>query len=139
MLELNGWFFVLLILFLSTYFILNRILFQPLLKVFKERENAIEGSIEEAGNMQKEKDRKLDEFKHSLSEASLKAKGAFDGLREEGLGKQHELVDAAAKEAQSMIEGARQALRKESDIASKSLRGDAETYSEKIVEKLLRA
>ena len=138
MLELNGWFFVLLVLFLSTYFILDRILFQPLLLVFKERRRAIEGSIEEAGEMQQIKEEKLLEFKRGLSDASHKAKAEFEGLRQEGLEKQRELVDAASRKAMGMIEGAREVLRAESEKARAALKGDAEKYAEQIVEKLLR-
>ncbi|MCK4910889.1 MAG: ATP synthase F0 subunit B [Thermodesulfovibrionales bacterium] len=139
MLELNGWFFVLLALFLSTYFILNRILFQPLLQVFKERRQAIEGSIEEAGKIQEKKDLKLDEFKRSMSEASQKARVEFETLREEGAQKQRELLEEAGKEAQGMIETARETIRAESEKARSALREDSEKYSDKIVDKLLRA
>ena len=139
MLELNGWFFVLLGLFISTYFILNRILFQPLLKVFREREQAIEGSNEEALKMLDSKDQKLDEFRSSMSEGSHKAKGEFDSLREEGLQKQREQLDEAGKEAQGMIESARETIRSESEKARSALRDDAEKYADSIVEKLLRA
>ena len=139
MLELNKWFFVLVALFISTYFILDRILFPPLLLVFKERKRAIEGSIAEAGQMQEKKEEKLEQFKRGISEASLKAKVEFEGLREEGLKKQRELVDAASKEAIGMIESAREALRAESEKASAALKGDAEKYAEQIVDKLLRA
>lgn len=139
MLELNGWFFVLLVLFLSTYFILNRILFQPMLQVFKERKQAIEGSIEEAEKIQQTKDQKLDEFRRSMSEASQKARAEFETLREEGAQKQRELLEDAGKEAQGMIEAARETVRAESQKARTALREDAEKYSDKIVDKLLRA
>ena len=139
MLELNKWFFVLVALFLSTYFILDRILFHPLLLVFKERKRAIDGSIEEAGEMQEKKEEKLEEFKRGITEGSHKAKTEFEGLREEGLKRQRELVDAAGKEAIGMIERAREALRAESGKARAALKGDAEKYAEQIVDKLLRA
>lgn len=139
MLELNGWFFVLLVLFLSTYFILSRILFLPLLQVFKERESAIDGSIEEAGKMHEEKDRKLAEFKEGLSAATHKAKGEFESLREDGLNKQRELLDAAGSQAMGMVDSARQTLRTESATARKTLKLDAEKYADSVVEKLMKA
>ena len=138
MLDLNGWFFVLLALFLSTYFILSRILFQPLLQVFKERKQAIEGSIEEAGKVQDLKDQKLQEFKRGMNEASQKAKAEFETLQEEGMQKQRELLEEAGKEAQGMIETARETIRSESDKARSSLQSDAEKYADKRVDKLMR-
>ncbi len=138
MLEFNQWFFVLLALFISTYFILNRILFQPLLQVFRERTQAIEGSIEEAGKVQDQKDQKLQEFKRGMNEASQKAKAEFETLREEGLKSQRELLEEAGKEAQGMIETARETIRAESEKARSALRADADKYADKIVDKLLR-
>jgi F-type H+-transporting ATPase subunit b len=138
MLELNFWFFVLAVLFISLYFILNSILFKPLLKVFSEREKAIAGSMEEADEMRQEREQRLDEFKREMSGASQKAKAGFDSLREEGLGKQRDLIEAANKEAQGMIEAARKELQAESEKARASLKGDADKYSDSIVEKLLK-
>lgn len=138
MLELNVWFLVLMVLFISLYFILNAILFKPLLNVFREREKAIEGSIEEADEMKHERESKLEEFKRGMAEASHKSKAGFNTLREEGLAKQRDLVEAASKEAQGMIEAARKELKAESEKARSSLKGDAEKYSDSIVEKLLK-
>jgi len=138
MLEINGWFFVLLGLFLALYFILNKILFQPMLKVFAEREQAISGSVEEAGRMQVDRERLVEEFKRDMGEASSRAKAAFEALREEGLEKQRQMLEAASKEAQGMIERARAELAAASDKARASLQRDAEKYAEQIVEKLLK-
>jgi len=139
MLELNVWFFVLFALFISTYFILSRILFQPLLQVFREREQAITGSIEAAGKVQLLKDKKLLEFKRGMNEASQKARAGFETLQEEGLKSQRELLEEAGKEAQGMIESARETIRSESEMARSALKEDVEKYADKIVDKLLRA
>ena len=138
MLEVNGWFFVLLVLFGSLYFILNWILFQPMLKVFAERKQAISGAIEEAGKMQEGREKLVEEFKRAMGEASSGAKAEFEKLREEGLQKQRELLEAAMNEAQGLIVSARSELTSASDKARASLEADAEKYAEQIVEKLLR-
>ena len=66
MLEMNNWFFVLLALFLSLIFILNQILFKPLVAVFKEREAAIDGAKDEAQKMENERETKLDQLKKDV-------------------------------------------------------------------------
>ena len=138
MLEVNNWFFVLLILFISLYFILNQILFQPMLRVFKERDAAMSGSVDEAARMREDREKVLEEFKREMGEASSRAKEVFDALREEGLTKQRELMEAAGKEAQGLIEKARAELAAAAAKASASLEADAEKYAEKIADKLLR-
>ena len=138
MLEMNNWFFVLLALFLSLIFILNQILFKPLLAVFREREAAIDGAKDEAQKMGNERETKLDQLKKDLSEGSAKSKEAFEGLREGGLEKQRELMETANKEAMRILEEARAALAQETEKARTALSSDAEKYASDIAGKLLK-
>ena len=55
MLGLNKWFFVLLLNFLALLYVLNIILFKPLLKLFSHRENSIKDSLNAARDMDKKK------------------------------------------------------------------------------------
>lgn len=132
------WFLVLLGLFLANIFILNKILFQPMLRVFKERENAIDGSLDEAKDMEMERDSKLAAFKREMVEASLSAREKFEALRQEGIDKQKTQMEAAATEAAGHIDKARAELAAESEKARTSLRGDVDKFSDEIVQKLLK-
>ena len=137
MLEINKWAIVLLINFLALLFFLNVILFKPLLKIFKERESTIKGSLDDAKAMAEKKDKALTDVKAGLAAASKKAKEAFESVRSEGLDKQRELLSKASAEASSIAGKAKADLRNEAERARQSLRADVEKLSEEVVRKIL--
>jgi len=132
------WFLVLIGIFLANIVILNALLFKPMLRVFKEREEAIDGSLDEARDMDAEREDKLVIFKREMSEASVSAREKFDSLRLEGQASQKGLMEASSKEAMDIIEKARRELSAASDSARSSLKGDVDRFSEEIVQKLLK-
>ena len=132
------WFLTLVVIFLLDLYILNKILFQPMLKVFKEREEAIDGSLDEAKDMDTDRDNKLAMFKREMSEASTESRNKFDAIRQQGLDKQKEFMEAAAKEASGMIDKARAELAADSEKAKATLRSDVDKFSTEIVQKLLK-
>lgn len=132
------WFFVLLANFLFLIFMLNLILFKPLIGIFKERESTVKGSMEAAKEMAQKRDKALDDLKRALSEASQRARSVYEELRNEGLSRQKESVSLASQEAMRLTEEARDALRKEAERARQSLRQEVERFSEEIVRKLVK-
>lgn len=138
MLDLEVWFFVLLGLFIVLYVALHHILFKPMLKVFKEREEAIDGSLMAAKDMEQEKEEKLASLKRDITEGSRMAKEKFDAIRAEGSESQRQAMEASGKEASGMIDKARAELKKESEKASATLRADVDKFSDEIVSKLLK-
>ncbi len=139
MLEFNHWFFVLLANFLVLLFVLNLILFQPLLKIMKEREGATSGALDEAKAMTGKKDEAVARMNAELLAARNMAKAAFDALREQGQAAQKETLSKAEAEALAMIEKARKELRSEAEKARTALKADIEKFSEEIVRKLVKA
>jgi F-type H+-transporting ATPase subunit b len=139
MLEFNQWFFVLLANFLVLLFVLNAILFKPLARIFKEREAATTGAIDEAKSLSARKNDAISKMNAELMSAKNKAKETFDSLREAGIMKQKEMLSKAEAEAVEMIEKARKELQAEAEKARASLKVDIERFSEEIVNKLVKA
>jgi F-type H+-transporting ATPase subunit b len=137
MLDFSNWFFVLLVNFLVLLWVMNRILFRPILKVFDEREQAVDGALEEARKMQEQKDELLEEIRQAYAEARSEAKTQFEAVRQEGLAAQREAMEAAGQEAARIMEEARTKIKGEAEKARASLRGDVEKFSEEIVRKLV--
>lgn len=137
MLELNKWFFVLLVNFLALAYVLNVILFRPVLRIFMEREKATTGSLEEARQMAEQRDKALSSMKAEIAAASKSARDAYEVLRSEGVEKQRELLSKASSEAAAFAEKAKGELQKEAERASQSLRADVEKLSGQIVDKLV--
>ncbi|HEC97433.1 MAG TPA: hypothetical protein ENI58_04655 [Nitrospirae bacterium] len=137
MLELNKWFFVQLANFLILLVLLNILLFRPLLNLFKERKENIDGAIEEAKSLTEKKDEGLSRFNKELFDAREKAKDFYNTLRQEGLLKQKEIVAQAQEVALKEIEVAQAEIRRETEKVRKLLGDDVRRFSEEIVEKLV--
>ncbi len=133
------WFIVLLVNFLVLVFVLNIILFKPLLGIFKEREESVKGSLDAAKEMDRKKEEGLERMNKELSATRQKAKDIFEKLREEGLNKQKALLSDAEGQASAMLQRAREELKSEAERARVSLKADAEKFSDEIVRKLVTA
>lgn len=138
MLELNWTFIVMLINFLVLLFILNSILLQPLLKLFKERDDTVKGDLDVARDMSTKREESIARLNRELSDARSKAKETFEVLRTEGVQKQKEVLSAAESEAVSIIEKAKAEIRSDAEKARQALRADVDKFSDEIVRKLVK-
>ena len=131
------WLLVLTANFLGLMYILNIILFRPLLKVFHEREATIKGSLDAAKEMSSRREEGIERMNKEISEARSKAKEAFEGSRNDGLAVQKSLLSDAETVAAGMLQKAREELRSEGERARQSLKADIEKFSDEIVRKLV--
>lgn len=136
-LEMN-WFIILLANFLILIYLLNIILFKPLVALFKERKNAVDGSLKTAEDLKVRKDELYAKMQKELAEARESAKEKYNEIRGEGLSRQKELLHDAHEKSMKIIEEARASLRQESEKASAKLKEEVEKYSEEIVNKLIK-
>ncbi|MEE8329128.1 MAG: F0F1 ATP synthase subunit B [Thermodesulfovibrionia bacterium] len=137
-LELKG-FILQLINFLVLLWLLNIILFKPLLNLFKRREDHINSSLDSAKTMDRKKEDLLQKTKVYVSEAKNKAKIIFEDLSKNGLTIQKKLVDEARQESSEINIKAKKELEAEVKKTKESLRQDVETFSRQIVEKMVGA
>lgn len=137
MLELNKWFFVLLINFLILLYILNIILFKPILKVLKERDSSIKDHLKAAKEMEQKREEAVTRMNQELLEARIKAKEIFEGIRKEGLEKQRALIEDANRQALELIGKAKEEIKVEAEKAREKLRADVDKFSDEIVRKLV--
>jgi F-type H+-transporting ATPase subunit b len=139
MLEINQWIIVLALNFFVLLFILHFILYKPLLKLFKERQDIVKGSLDAAKKMNAIREDSVSRLNRELAEARSKAGGIFEALRAEGIQQQREVVSKAEAEASEIVEKARAELRAETERAGKALRAEVDKFSDEIVRKLVGA
>jgi F-type H+-transporting ATPase subunit b len=132
------WLIVLAINFLVLLFILNAILFKPLLKIFKEREDTVKGALETTKEMQQKREDGIARLNRELAESRSKAKEVFDSLRSEGINKQKEILSATEAEALSILNKAKDEIRAEAEKARTALKADVDKFSDEIVRKLVK-
>jgi F-type H+-transporting ATPase subunit b len=133
------WLLILTANFLGLVYILNLILFRPMLKVYLERESLTKGSLDAAKQMDGKREEGLERMNKEISEARSKAKEAFETLRNAGLETQKNFLSEAEASAAAMLQKAREELRGEGEKARQSLKADIEKFSDEIVRKLVNA
>ncbi|MBI5408028.1 MAG: hypothetical protein HZA14_01525 [Nitrospirae bacterium] len=138
MLEINKWFFAQLANFLLLLILLNIILFKPLFRLFKERDAGINGALDTAKSLDKEKEGIIAQVNAKLAEGRTKAKTTFEELSKEGMGMQKKALAEAQNEAAELNKKAKQELEAAMEKARASLKSDVENFSKQIVEKLVK-
>jgi F-type H+-transporting ATPase subunit b len=139
MLEFHALDFAILVVnFIVLYFALNKLLFQPLARIFREREAATKGALDEARSLTTQKDNAIAALNAELAEAREKAKAARNTLREEGLERQKEMTDKSEAEALALIGKAQAELQAETGKVRAEMKADVEKFSEEIVRKLVK-
>jgi F-type H+-transporting ATPase subunit b len=132
------WLLVLAINFIVLMFVLNVILFKPLMKIFKKREDTVKGDLDGAKNMADKREEGIAGLNRELAESRARAKETFEALRGEGVLKQKEAVSASEAEAVTMIEKARAEIKADAEKARAGLRADIDKFSDEIVRKLVK-
>jgi F-type H+-transporting ATPase subunit b len=132
------WLIVLLINFIVLMFLLNTILFKPLMKIFKEREDSVKGNLDAAKNMTDQREEGIARLNRELGESRTKSKELFEGLRAEGVSKQKEVLSAAEAEAVAALDKAKAEIKAEAEKARQGLKADVDKFSDEIVRKLVK-
>ncbi|MDR2198233.1 MAG: ATP synthase F0 subunit B [Deltaproteobacteria bacterium] len=127
-----------LITFLILMFVLNRILFKPILAILREREDIYEGLKRKAQDSKSQLEE--GEAEEKSSRAGALAEGArLQGiLRGEGQKKESEVLAAAQEEAAGNLEKARGALRDDVFRARKELEMEAAVLAREMAAKILK-
>lgn len=139
MLEINYWFFAQFANFILLLLILNKILFQPMLRLFKERDDRTRGALESAKALDKEKDTLMENIEKKLAGARAEARTIFEELSSEGMGLQRSAVESAQNEAVEINRKAKAELETAVEQARASLKSDIDTFAKQIVERLVGA
>ena len=137
MISINATLIIQLINFLIIVFILNKILFQPILKILAERDDLIEGTKVRAIELKQKGEEKLLEYNHTLDQARRKASESQSGVRKEALAAADTMIQSAMAEEQKIIAQIREEIKIEAEKARVDLKAQAETISNEVSRKIL--
>lgn len=123
--------------FFVLYFILNAVLYKPVLKILDERDKNIRGTKQEAEILEAEMQKRLMDYEKSLNEAKARAQEERLRIRQEGLDKEREIIENARKDAHDSLLQAKTKL--EDDIKSTLIRlkDESKVISKGIAERIL--
>lgn len=137
MLEINATLIVQIIAYFVLLYLLNRLLFKPVMGVIEKRREKTEGTLKGAANIEKEVEEGLEAYRERLKDETAKAQESRAAIKKAAVEKEKALLESARKEAQDEISRMKAELEKSKGSALESLKEESKKLSTTIAEKIL--
>lgn len=137
MVDIDYTLFIQLVLFLLLIWILNQVLYKPLLRIMERRKEILDKAQEEVKNVQETIDRRVAEYEEKIRAAKMQAMGQKGDLAKEGAEAAKAITDKAKAEIAAMMGEFQARLEKELASAREILRNQSIRISSEIAEKVL--
>ncbi len=106
-------------------YVLKLLLFGPIGKILKDREDYIEKSLSKAASAQKEAEELLEKYQTQMGEAKKEAHSIIERANKVGEQTREEIVAAAREEAEKSLEKAKREIQGEKAKALEAIRKEA--------------
>jgi F-type H+-transporting ATPase subunit b len=130
-------FVVQLALFVVLTLILKPVLFDPMLKLFEERERRIDGAKLQARKTDEKSAEALTKYETEMSKARNTANAERDRIRLEGLKKEREILAAVRAATTKAIEDGKRAVQAEGEQARAALKAEAPAMARDLAARVL--
>ena len=137
MVDIDSTLFIQIINFLALIFILNQLLYKPILQIMDRRKGIFDSTEAEIKHLQDTIDQKMAEYETKIAQAKGEAMAQRGDIQKEGAEKGKEILDGARVEIQKMMDDFQIRLTQEVDGARTVLRSQSERISKEIAEKVL--
>ncbi len=117
--------------------VLNSMLYQPLRRILKQRQEKMEAIEAEAVKFEDRIKSLIEDYERKLKEARQAGKDEFDKLREEAKALEQKLLQESMQEAESKRQELMSQLTSQIEAAKKELQAKAEMFAMEIAQKLL--
>ena len=125
------------VLFLTLVFLLNILLYKPILSIIDRRKKQLEESENEIRLFDENAEKKDAEYEEKLKQAKLKASEAKKEVIQEGANQAKNIIDAVRNEIPVMAREFQQKMDKEVEKAKAVLDGNSRQLSLEIAQKIL--
>lgn len=122
---------------LVLWLVLKPVLFDPLLRLFEEREKRIEGNIKKARDIDGESTEAKAKYDDAMTKARAEGTAERDMLRGEGLRKENELIGQVRGETQKRMDEARAKTQAEVAAVRAQLGTHAQTIAKDLASRVL--
>ncbi|MCX5857315.1 MAG: ATP synthase F0 subunit B [Deltaproteobacteria bacterium] len=123
--------------FILLIFILNVLLYKPILSIIGKRKSQMEESDSEVKRLSQTVEQKLAEYENKVRLAKLEAMEQRNAIVKEGTDRAKGIIDAVRNEIPAMMEQFNAKMGKEVDAARAILRSQSQKISLDIAEKVL--
>ena len=118
-------------------FVLNFILFRPIRKIIKERNQIVETFNSDIASLTGEAQSSMEEFEVKILQARQAGVGRVQSMKDEGEQAEVELIATTTQEVQAKIEEARKKVASDIQDARTELQKQVQTFSVAVTEKIL--
>jgi F-type H+-transporting ATPase subunit b len=137
LIEINFTLIIQIINFLALIFILNIVLYKPILKVLEEREMRIDGQQQEAKKVVEDCQSLMVDYNQKLYNAKVEAMNAKNAARNEASLEAGGIIEEARKNAEDIIEQMQQQMATEIAQAKKELEPELSVMAATIAQQIL--
>jgi len=135
--EFNGTFLATIITFILFVFIMNRILYRPILGIIEERKNFIDSNYKNACENNTKTDELCAEKEAKLNNAKDEARDKYIKTVDEYKNQKADIIFDAQQNANTELERSREELKYASDEAKNAIKGSVNDLANDIVEKVI--
>lgn len=137
MINLNTTLLIQLANFLLLMYLLNRILFRPMVRLLDERRERTEGRRKKAAETEGQAQAIWDDYQKKVQEAKAEADRVRGQVVRKAEGEREKMLEAGAASAEKTVTQVRARVRAEAEDARKALRGEAERLAAAAAERIL--
>lgn len=135
--DIDGTFIVQMLLFWFVLGFLHFVLFRPYLRALDAREEGVEGSREEASEMQVRASQLISEYEEKMRQARRDAGDVRESLRNQGLQEQDDMLLEVREEVQEKLQGERAKIEQKVSQAHREIQQRAEALASAMVGRIL--
>jgi len=137
LIEINFTFIIQIINFLALIFILNIVLYKPILKLLDEREKRVDGQQAEAKKVIEDSQAIMADYNQKLYNAKVEAMNAKNAARNEASAQAGVIIEDARKKAEEIIDQMQQQMAAEIAQAKKDLEPELSVMAATIAQQIL--
>jgi len=135
--DLDATFFMLIVIFFVTLFVLTTMLFNPLFAVLDARRKAVEGAIEDSKTLGRDADAKKVEFESKVKEIKREAGEEREELRREARRAEAEILEKGKADSLKTVEDARAELDREISRVRIGLDAESQRLGQVLADRIL--
>jgi F-type H+-transporting ATPase subunit b len=137
MVDINYTVFIQIVNFVALIFILNALLYKPIMGVIEKRKEQMDKSDEEIRRLQQDVEKKLAEYEEQVRMAKIEAMEQRNAIVKEGADLAKSMIDAVRSEIPALMEQFNARMGREFEAARSVLRSQSQKISLEITEKVL--
>jgi F-type H+-transporting ATPase subunit b len=135
--DFDGTFLVPLVLFVVLTLALKPLLFDPMLKLFEEREKLIDGAKAQARRIDEKSANAEAIYETEMNKARASGNAERETVRAQAVKREQEILAQARQNAAQAIEAGKRAAQGEADRARRTLQGGAGTLADDLASRVL--